>query len=314
MLDVPVASGRRAPVEARLIACLAAVYLIWGSTYLAMRFVVAELPPLLTASLRFGSAGLVLLVIAKRRGSPWPRLADWLRVLPIGALMFCVGNGFVAISQLSVSSGGAAVVCATMPLWVGVLGAFTGQRPTRREWLSLAVGFVGIMVLIGGPSLQGEPLHVVLILLAPVGWALGSLLVRRLPGPVGKDAFMLPAMEMLTGGAVLAIVGGLRGEQLSHDVSATAWLALGYLWLFGSLVAFTAFTWLLRNTRAATATSYAYVNPGVAVVLGTLISGEPLGATTLVANALIVAAVWLVLRPGPRPVPLAGSTETRQAA
>ena len=308
MFDVPVATVRRAPVEPRLIACLAAVYLIWGSTYLAMRFVVAELPPLLTASLRFGSAGLVLLVIAKRRGSPWPRLADWLRVLPIGTLMFCVGNGFVAISQRSVSSGGAAVVCATMPLWVGVLGVFTGQRPTRREWLSLAVGFAGIMILMGGPSLQGEPLHLVLIVLAPVGWALASLLVRRLPGPVGKDAFLLPAMEMLTGGAMLAIVGGLRGEHLAHDVTATAWLALGYLWLFGSLIAFTAFTWLLRNTRAAIATSYAYVNPGVAVVLGTLLSGEPLGATTLIANALIVAAVWLVLRPGPRPVAVATPT------
>jgi len=225
--------------------------------------------------------------------------------VPLGGGSFAPGNGCGGVSRRSVGSAGPAGVRGTMPLWVGVLGAFTGQRPTRREWLSLAVGFIGILVLMGGPSLQGQPLHLVLILLAPVGWAFASLLVRRLPGPVGKDAFMLPAMEMLSGGAVLAIVGGLRGEHLSHDVSATAWLALGYLWLFGSLIAFTAFTWLLRNTRAAIATSYAYVNPGVAVVLGTLISGEPLGATTLIANALIVAAVWLVLRPGPRPVAVA---------
>lgn len=283
-----------------LVLALLAVYVIWGSTYLAMRIAVTELPPLLMASLRFVAAGIVMLAIARYRGTPWPHARDWLRVLPIGTLLFLGGNGFVAIAQLSVTSGGAAVVCAMMPLWVGVLAVISGERPTRREWLSLVLGFVGVLVLMGGPSLAGEPLHVALVIFAPVCWALGSVLARRLPASVGGDPFMLPAMEMLTGGAVLAIVGSLRGERIPLDASADVWLALGYLWIFGSLVAFTAYNWLLRNARSTVATSYAYVNPIIAVLLGAAISAEPLGASTFVANAFIVVAVMLALhRPKP---------------
>lgn len=290
-----IAPGLRAAIDPRLIASLAAVYLIWSSTYLAMRIALDDLPPLLMASVRFVSAGLVLLVIAKRRGAAWPGVNDWVRVLPIGALLFLGGNGFVAIAQYSVTSGGAAVVCATMPLWVGVLGAITGERPSRREWLSLGVGFVGILVLIGGPSLAGEPLHLVLIIAAPICWAMGSILARRLPGAIGRDAFLLPAMEMITGGVVLFAAGFAIGERPTLEASTASWLALAYLWLFGSLIAFTAYTWLLRNARPVIATSYAYVNPVLAVILGAAIAGEPLGVSTVVANGLIVGAIWLAL-------------------
>ncbi|HWO17152.1 MAG TPA: EamA family transporter [Kofleriaceae bacterium] len=290
----------RAAVDPRLALSLLAVYVIWSSTYLAMHVVVAELPPLLTASLRFESAGLVLMLIALRRGAVWPKLGDWLRVLPIGALLFLGGNGFVSISQQSVSSGGAAVVCAMMPLWVGVLGVISGERPSRREWLSLVLGFVGVAVLMGGPSLAGDPLHVLVLIASPICWAMGSILARRLPGSLGRDPILLPAMEMMAGGAVLAAVGGAMGERLSAEASAGAWLSLAYLTVFGSLVAFTAYNWLLRNARPATATSYAYVNPVLAVLLGAALSGEPIGVTTVIANALIVVAVFLALR-RPRP-------------
>ena len=289
------APSLRAAIDPRLVLSLAAVYLIWSSTYLAMKIAIFELPPLLMASLRFGAAGLVMLLIALRRGAAWPSARDWLRVAPIGALLFLGGNGFIGISQLSVASGGTAVVAAMMPLWVGVLGAVGGERPTRREWLSLAVGFVGIIVLMGGPSLAGEPLHIVLLILAPGSWAFGSVLARRLTGPIGKDTFMLPAVQMLTGGAVLFVVGVLRGERIPLDASATAWIAVAYLWLFGSIIGFTAYNWLLRNARPVVATSYAYVNPILAVILGAVISGEALGWTTVVANVLIVGAVWLAL-------------------
>jgi drug/metabolite transporter (DMT)-like permease len=286
----------RPAVDPRLVLSLLAVYVIWSSTYLAMRIAVVELPPLLTASMRFVAAGLVMLLIALRRGASWPSARDWLRVLPIGALLFVGGNGFVAIAQQSVTSGGAAVVCAMMPLWIGVLGTISGDKPSKREWLSLAVGFVGIVVLMGGPSLAGKPLHIALVICSPVCWALGSTLARRLPGSIGRDPFLLPAMEMLTGGVVLAAAGGLlRGERLPADASTTAWLAVVYLCVFGSLVAFTAYNWLLRNARPVVATSYAYVNPILAVLIGAVISGEPLGATTLVANVLIVIAVFLAL-------------------
>jgi drug/metabolite transporter (DMT)-like permease len=290
----------RPAVDIRLLLSLAAVYIIWSSTYLVMKLLVVEMPPLMMASMRFVIAGLVMLFIALRRGQTFPPARDWLRVAPIGALLFLGGNGLVSIAQISVTSGGAAVVCAMMPLWVGVLGVISGERPTRREWLSLVIGFVGILVLMGGPSLAGEPMHIVMIICAPICWALGSVMARRLPASIGGDPFKLPAMEMLTGGIVLGLVGALDGERIPLDASPTAWLWFAYLTVFGSLVAFTAYNWLLRNARPTVATSYAYVNPVLAVLLGAVLTGEPLGITTVIANALIVVAVMLALR---RPKP-----------
>jgi drug/metabolite transporter (DMT)-like permease len=281
-------------VDPRMPVALGSIYVIWGTTYLAIRIAVVDLPPLLTSSMRFVAAGLVMLLIALRRGVSIPAPVEWLRVVPI-ALLLCVGgNGFVSLAEQSVSSGGAAVVCATMPLWVGVLGSLSGERPSRREWFSLLLGFAGVVVLMGGPALAGEPLHVVILLGSPVCWALGSVLARRLPGK--PDTFMLPAMQMLIGGALLASIGAVRGERLPLDASATSWLAVAYLAVFGSLVGFTAYSWLLRNARPVVATSYAYVNPIIAVLAGALLYGEPLGATTLVANVMIVAAVMIALR------------------
>lgn len=283
-------------IDPRLILSLAAVYVIWSSTYLAIRIAIVDLPPLLTASLRFVAAGLVLLVIAMRRGATWPTAREWFRVAPIGGLLFLGGNGLVSIAQQSVSSGGAAVVCAMMPVWMGVLAWLSGERPTRREWASLAIGFIGVFVLMGGPSLAGEPLHIAILVFSPMAWALGSILGRRLRGKAAEDSFMLPAMQMLTGGVILFVVAALRGERFPTDASASSWLAVAYLWLFGSILGFTAYSWLNRNARPVVATSYAYVNPVLAVILGAVISGEALGVTTVVANVLIIGAVYLALR------------------
>jgi drug/metabolite transporter (DMT)-like permease len=277
-------------VDPRLIASLAAVYVIWSSTYLAMQIAVTELPPMLQSSLRFAVAGLVLVAIAKSRRVAWPTAKTWLRVLPVGVLLFLCGNGFVAISVQSVSSGGAAVVCATMPLWTAVLAAATRERPSLREWMSLIVGFAGVVVLMGGPSLAGEPLHIALVVLAPICWAVGSILARRL----AIDTFLSSGMQMIAGSAALAGVALARGERIPLDASATSWLALGYLCVFGSLIAFTAYNWLLRNARPVVATSYAYVNPPLAVLFGAVVSGEALGVTTVIANVLIIAAIALV--------------------
>ncbi|MGE0872404.1 MAG: drug/metabolite exporter YedA [Kofleriaceae bacterium] len=286
--------GRRT-IDPKLIASLAAVYVIWSSTYVAIRIAVESLPPLLMASARFSTAGLVLLIVAIRRGSAWPSLREWRRVFPIGLLLFLGGNGFVAISEMTVSSSGAAVVCALMPLWVGVLGIMTREMPSRREWFSLVVGFVGVVVLIGSPSLAGKPLHVALLLAAPICWAAGSMYARRLPPSGPSDAFLAPAMQMITGSMVLLVAGIATGEQIPDHVTTASWLAFGYLWLFGSMIAFTAYNWLLRHARPAVATSYAYVNPILAVIMGAAISGEPLGASMIIANVLIVGAVMLAL-------------------
>jgi drug/metabolite transporter (DMT)-like permease len=303
----PVPAGPAAPaarasrIDPRLVASLVAVYTIWSSTYLALRIAVRELPPLVTSGTRYLIAGVVMLLVARRRGVAWPSARQWLRVVPIGALLFAGGNGFVAIAEQSVSSGGAAVVCATMPLWTGVLAVISGERPSRREWLSLITGFAGVVILMGGPSLAGQPLHVGLILLAPVCWALGSILARRGAPTLPRDAIMGPAIQMIAGGVVLAVLAVASGEPVVVHASPRAWLALGYLVVFGSFLGFTAYSWLLRNARPTVATSYAYVNPIVAVVAGAALSGEALGWTTLVANVLIVGAVALALaRPRPR--------------
>jgi drug/metabolite transporter (DMT)-like permease len=216
-------------------------------------------------------------------------------VAPVGTLLFVGGNGFIAIAQGTIPSGATAVVAAMMPLWMAVLAVISGERPSRREWMSRVIGFGGILVLMGGPSLAGDPLHIVLVLLAPAAWALGSIIARRLNTPATKDVFMLSAMEMITGGVSLLVIGALRGESIPHHVGAESWIALAYLWLAGSLIAFTAYSWLLRNTRPVVATSYAYVNPSLAVVLGAALGGEPLGATTIVANLLMVVAIYLAL-------------------
>lgn len=286
-------------VNPTLILCLASVYVIWSSTYLAMRVAVAELPPMLTAGARYLTAGVVMLAVARVRGAPWPSLRQWLRVVPAGALLFIGGNGFVAVAETSVSSGGAAVVCATMPLWAGVLSAATGERPTLREWGSLGLGFLGVIVLMGSPSLDGEPLHRYLLIASPICWAIGSIYTRRLPKPVTKtagDTFMAPAMQMLTGGASVILVGLVRGEHVPTAASGEALACVAYLIVFGSIIGFTAYDWLLRNARPVVATSYAFVNPVMAVLIGAALYGEPLSWQAGLANALIVGAVLLALK------------------
>lgn len=283
-------------VDPRLIASLASVYIIWSSTYLAMRIVVVDLPPLLSAALRFIAAGTVMLGLALRRGATIPSARDWLRVAPAGVLLFVGGNGFVSIASQSLMSGGIAVVCATMPLWVGVLGYSIGERPTAREWLSLAVGFVGVLVLMGSPSLAGKPVHIALVIASPILWAAGSLWARRTRDVGGAQGGVVgPAVQMLTGGIALAAIALVRGERIPLDAGASSWLALGYLCIFGSIVAFTGYAWLLRNARPVIATSYAYVNPILAVLIGAALYGEPLSWTTGIANILIVGAVMLAL-------------------
>jgi drug/metabolite transporter (DMT)-like permease len=287
-------------VKGKLLASLFAVYVIWGSTYLAMSICVVELPPMLMAAVRFTAAGATLLVVALRSGAKLPPKRDWLRMLPIGALLFVGGNGFIAIAEQDVPSSGAAVVAAMMPLWIGVLGRFFGTVATPREWASLVIGFVGVVVLMGGPSLSGAPIHIVLLLCAPIAWALGSLLSRSTKDIGGAHATLVgPALQMLTGGAALFVGGMLRRESWPAHASTDVYLSLLYLFTFGSVIGFTAYGWLLRNARPVVATSYAYVNPVLAVLLGAALHHEPLGWTTVVANVLIVTAVILALR-GPR--------------
>jgi drug/metabolite transporter (DMT)-like permease len=281
-----------APRRGPLLLALAAVYIVWGSTYLAMRIGVHGLPPMLMGGIRFTIGGAILMAYLVSRGAPLPTIRQWLYALPIGGLLFLGGNGLVAIAEKSISSGIAAVVCATMPLWMALFALATGERPRLREWIGLAVGFAGVVILSSGAELQADLGATAVLLFAPLAWAAGSLQARRLPMPAG---LMSAAVQMLAGGLLLLVVSAGAGERLPAEVPTSAWLAVAYLIVFGSLIAFSAYSWLLRNARPAVATSYAYVNPALAVLLGAAVGAETIGWTTLLATPLIVGAVAIIV-------------------
>lgn len=271
---------------------LLALYVVWGSTYLAMRIALETVPPFLMAGPRFLVAGLTLLLWLRLRGAPAPTLREWAASAKVGFLLLVVGNGAVAIAEQSVPSSIAAVVVATMPIWAAVFGRLAGVASRGREWLGLALGFSGVVVLNlgGGLHLDARGL---LLLAAPVAWAAGSVWSRTLPLPAGT---MGTAAQMIAGGVMMIALAAVTGERLAGPPSARSLAAIGYLAVFGSIVAFTAYGWLLRNVRPALATSYAYVNPLVAVLLGHVVGGEPVGASTLAAAALSIGGVALLAR------------------
>ncbi|MEZ4260962.1 MAG: EamA family transporter [Polyangiaceae bacterium] len=290
---------------------LALVYLVWGSTYLAMRVAIVDLPPMMMGAGRFVLAGALLLAFARARGSAWPTRREWLASALPGVLLFVVGNGMVAIAQRWVPSGIAAVVCATMPLFaIGWAWAF-GERPERRHVVGIGVGVLGVAVLSAGTLARLTDWRGALVLLAPVGWSLGSLLTRRLPMPRGLMAAGAP---MVWGGLAMGVVSLARGEAWPAHVGPTSIGALVYLTLVGSVVTFAAYSHLLRETPPAVATSYAYVNPIVAVVLGVAVGGERFGPSLGVGAFLVVLGVFLTLRGSfllPSALP---SKETRDGA
>jgi drug/metabolite transporter (DMT)-like permease len=295
-------SSTTSPDARFVVPALAAVYVVWGSTYLAMRVVVDEVPPFLMASARYLLVGLVMLGVLKVKGSPWPTARQWLLSTPVGVLMFVCGNGTVGLAEKHLSSGIAAVVCGTMPLWAAAMGPLFGEKATVREWAGLGLGFLGVSVLGFGKELRAEPLYAAVLMAAPICWAAGSMLARRLPLPKG---LMSAATQMITGGLVMALVSRGFDEVMPAQVSTRAVLAWLYLCVFGSLVAYSAYTYLLRVTRPAVAMSYSYVNPAIAVGLGALLGAEVIGPEVIVAVSLIVAATAMVvggrLPAAPRP-------------
>lgn len=281
-----------------VILCLAVLYVIWGSTYLAMRIAVEGLPPFFMASARFVLTGTILLLFLRWRGAEWPTRAQWLYALPVGTLMFVMGNGTVALAEKSLSSGVAAVVCGTMPLFVAAMSRFFGEKVSAREWVALVIGFAGVALLSFGKELRGDPKAALILFVAPIAWALGSLLARRLPLAKG---LMSAATQMLTGGVVMGFVSLAAREEIPTHPPLHSVLAWVYLATFGSLVAYTAYSWLLQNTRPAVATSYSYVNPAVAVAMGVGLGGEQAGPEIFLAVGLIITATVLVMR---KPAPV----------
>jgi drug/metabolite transporter (DMT)-like permease len=270
---------------------LLALYLIWGSTYLAIRVGLTSYPPFLMAGTRFLIAGAVLFAFLRWRGMAAPTRAQWINAAITGSLLLGLGNGLVCYAELRVASGLAAVAVAAMPLFAAVFGGLYGQWPRRMEWLGLGVGFAGVILLNLGGGMAGAPLGAIALVVAAIAWAFGSVWSKRRDMPA---ASMNTAAQMLTGGAVLFLGALAFGERFPAAPSAAATWAVLYLIVMGSLVAFTAYLYLLNTVRPALATSYAYVNPPVAVLVGAMLGGEVVHRFDLIAMAVILAGVGLI--------------------
>lgn len=283
------------PARARppllIVAALLAVYFLWGSTYLAIRVAIETIPPFTLGAMRFLIAGGGLYAVLRMLGAPRPSAAEWRTSFLTGALLFVAGNGFVVLGEQWVSSGLVALVVGTMPLWAALFGRAAGQPPTRREWLGLGLGFAGVAVLQLGGELAAAGAGALLVLLAPVCWALGVVLGRSRPLPAGP---MGAATQMLAGGLMMGAIAVVLGESMTAVPSARSLLAVLHLVVSGSLIGFTAYGYLLRRTRPAVANSYAYVNPVVAIVLGAALAGEAVGPITWLATAVILSGVVVI--------------------
>jgi drug/metabolite transporter (DMT)-like permease len=295
---------------------LGTVYVVWGSTYLAIAYVVETLPPLLSAAVRFLTAGglLVAFLVAqdrwrRRRDPAAPRLpraslVEWRTALIVGGLLLLGGNGLVMLSEQTVPSGIAAVMIAATPIWMSVFDSLLTRRaPSRLAIGGLVVGLVGVAILLLPTSGVGalDPFGIGLLVIAEIAWAAGSLYARR--GPLPANALLGTGMEQLAGGLLLAAAGLLIGELGRTDlaaVSVQSLVGLAYLIVFGSLVAFTAYTWLLNHAPITTVATYAYVNPVIALALGILIRGESLTPRSMLAIVLIIGAVVAMVSGRPR--------------
>ncbi|WP_376797056.1 drug/metabolite exporter YedA [Thermogemmatispora sp.] len=298
----PAAGGRRAghlrPADRLgIILALLALYLIWGSTYLGMRQALASFPPFLMGGLRFICAGTLLYLLLRLRGEARPNRRQWLAGAGIGILMLVGSNGLIAFAEQWVASGLAAIALAAVPLWTALFSGLGGRWPRRVEWFGLLIGFGGVILLNLQSGLRANPQGAIALFIAPICWSLGSVWSARLPLASG---LMASATQMLAGGLAQLTIGLLLGERPSLPPAPSALLALIYLVGAGSLLGYCAYGYLLRRVRPALATSYAYVNPLVAVFLGALLAREQVSPLELLAMLIILGSVALIsLQPRP---------------
>ena len=270
---------------------LTSVYVLWGSTYLGIRYALEGYPPFLLGAIRMTLAGALMYGFLRWRGVPAPTRSQWKQLWWLSIFMVLLSNGLVNVAEQEVSSGMAAVAVASMPLWAALFAFLRGERPRRNEWLGLAVGFIGVLWLNAGTDLAATPTGMIALLIAPVAWAWGSIWSRGrdLPMP-----FMSAAGQMLTGGVWMFAAAVATGERMTELPPLSATLAVGYLITFGSIIGFTAYIWLLHHVRPALATSYAYVNPPIAVLFGVLLASETFTRHELAAMGVILAGVAII--------------------
>lgn len=320
-MSIPQARADRSAPGWLVWAALGVVYLVWGSTYLAIRVVVETLPPLLGAGTRFLVAGLVLagwLALRRAPGTLRVSRRELVGAALVGAALLLGGNGMVSLAERDVPSAHTALIIASTPLWIVVLHWLTREHVTPATLAGVVVGFAGVAVLVlpSGASGEVDPLGLALLVAAAGSWASGSFFSRRLALP--HDPFTSAALQQLAGAIFLLVAGLALGEGGMVDPAAfslRSLVALGYLVVFGSLVAFTAYTWLLQHAPISKVATYAYVNPIVAVVLGWTILSEEIGPTMLLGAVLVVAAVALIVsrQPAPAPGAVTAPSETVEA-
>jgi drug/metabolite transporter (DMT)-like permease len=286
-----------------LIVAFAAVYILWGSTYLAIKYVIETLPPFISTGSRFLLAGATLFIVGRlSKDYEKPTLTQWRSSAVVGTLLFLGGTGGVVIAEHHITSGLAALLVATEPFWVVLLSWLwlKGARPDWRVALGLLVGFVGVYLLMDGGAVQAGSetnrlFGIILVIAAALCWATGSIYGVR--APASKSPILASGMQMLAGGSALLLAGTLMGEWTGFEISVVSrnsWFALAYLLVFGSLITFTAYSWLLKNARPAMVATYAYVNPVIAVILGWAIAGESFTGRTLLGAGVIVGSVVLI--------------------
>jgi drug/metabolite transporter (DMT)-like permease len=314
-----------APRKIWVVVAFAALYVIWGSTYLGILFAIRSIPPFLMAGARFFLAGVIMYAIARWQGGPRPTAGSWKSSLIVGACLLLGGNGGVTVSEKWVPTGLAALLVATVPIYIALLGWITGTapRPTTAVWLGLIGGFIGVGIL-AAPAFATDStnnhlaLGMSILLVGSLIWSAGSLYSRTAQN--SPSPFLAAGQQMLAGGVLLFLFGMAVGELRDFDPGQITWLSLGafvYLVAIGALVGFPAYIFLLRHCEPAKVATYAYVNPIVAVVLGTMFAGETLTVRTLLGAILIIGSVALVItaeqfKPKPAP-PITAAIETECA-
>jgi drug/metabolite transporter (DMT)-like permease len=273
-----------APSKASILLAFAAVYTLWGSTYLAIRFAIETLPPFLMAAVRFLIAGAIMYLWARARGAPRPTAREWRAGAIVGGLLLLGGNGAVVWAEQRVASGLTALLVATVPLWIVIAER---KRPTLAVASGLLLGFGGLALLVW-PWGSIDKVALGALIVGSLSWTAGSLYSRRAPLP--KAPLMAIALELIGGGALLGVAAAISGAR-PHIPSTTSMVAVAYLVVFGSIIGFSCYVWLLQVVRPTLVATYAFVNPVVAVFLGWAIGHEPLSARTLSASAVIIAGV-----------------------
>ena len=270
---------------------LAAVYILWGSTYLAIRLALPGYPPFLLGAIRMFLAGALMYVVLRRRGARAPTAKQWRALVMLSIFMVLLSNGLVNLAETQVGSGLAAIAVASMPLFAGVFAMLRGRHPSKFEWLGLVVGFAGVIWLHAGSAMSGSTLGLICLIIAPLAWAWGSIWSRELDLP---EPFMAASGQMIAGSAWMLGAALVTGERFTAVPSLGATAAMLYLVVAGSIFGFTAYIWLLHHVRPALATSYAYVNPPLAVLFGALLAGEHFAAHDLGAMAVILVGVVII--------------------